>query len=112
MRIRDLVVVMLCAGAPVLAGAQSPTTVRVVRDSAVLEQPLGDARALGTAATGEILDVLDERTGWYLVRPPTGAPSREWRTGWVNGATVEPINRATAAPGPQVQPAPVRDEVR
>ena len=40
--------------------AQSPTvtSVRVVRAAAVLEQPVGDARSVGTAATGEILDVL------------------------------------------------------
>jgi hypothetical protein len=49
----------------------------VVRAAAVLEQPLGDARSVGTVAIGEILDVLDERNGWYLVRPPAGSPARD-----------------------------------
>jgi len=85
--------------------AQSPTvtSVRVVRAAAVLEQPVGDARSVGTAATGEILDVLDERNGWYLVRPPSGGSAREWRTGWVNAVTVEPMRAGAPAP---TMPAP------
>jgi hypothetical protein len=81
------------------ADAQPPvsTSARVVRATAVLEQPLGDARSVGTVVIGEILDVLDERNGWYLVRPPAGGPAREWRTGWVNGGTVEPMRGGAAA---------------
>jgi hypothetical protein len=59
--------------------------------AAVLEQPVGDAKSVGSAGVGEILDVLDERSGWYLVRPPAASPAREWRTGWVSAATVEPM---------------------
>ena len=60
--IRKCVVAMLLSiGAPMIAGAQSVTAVRVVRMAAVLEQPVGDARSLGSVGTGEILDVVGER---------------------------------------------------
>lgn len=86
-----VVAMVLSMIAPMVAGAQSVTAVRVVRTAAVFEQPVGDAGSVGSVGTGEILDVLDERTGWYLVRPAAGSPAREWRTGWVSAATVEPM---------------------
>jgi hypothetical protein len=98
MSIRKCVVaMMLSIVAPVIAGGQSVSAVRVVKLAAVLEQPVGDARSLGSVGTGEILDVLDERTGWYLVRPAAGSPAREWRTGWVSAATVEPMGPGAPA---------------
>jgi len=69
--------------------------VRVIRAAAVLEQPVGDARSVGAAGVGELLDVLDARSGWYLVRPSAGSSVREWRTGWINALGVEPMDRGT-----------------
>ena len=107
MRIRRLWLpftsLLLIASFSVGAQSQAVTSVRVVRAAAVLEQPVGDARAVGSAGTGEILDVLDERNGWYFVRPPTGGPAREWRTGWVTAVTVEPMRSGppgATVPGP------------
>jgi hypothetical protein len=48
--------------------------------------------------------VLDERDGWFLVRPPEGTPAREWRTGWMSANTVEAMNGAE--PRAALQPAP------
>ena len=84
--------------------AQS-TTVRVVRSAVVVAEPAGDASVTGTVATGEVLEVLDERGSWYLVRPPDDGTSRDWRTGWVNKGMVELLVRG-------VTPAPDRTPSR
>lgn len=94
---KSQVMMVLLLFAPLgTAGAQSTASVRMVRVAAVLEQPVGEARAVGTVNAGDVLDVLDERDGWYLVRPPAGESAREWRTGWVNGSSAEPMNPASA----------------
>lgn len=103
-RLAIVVTVALALPAPALA--QNVTTVRVMRAAAVLEAPEATSNAVGTVNPGEVLEVLDQRAGWYLVRPPAGNPG--WRTGWINGASVEPMTgipaaRPQAAPG-QAQP--------
>ena len=84
--------------------AQS-TTVRVVRSAVVVAEPAGDASVTGTVATGEVLEVLDERGSWYLVRPPDDGTTRDWRTGWVNKGMVELLVRGVT---PAPDPAPSR----
>ena len=80
--------------------AQS-TTVRVVRSAVVVAVPSGDASVEGTVAAGELLEVLNERGSWYLVRPPDDGAPREWRTGWVSKGMVELLVRGvTPAPDP------------
>jgi hypothetical protein len=100
---RSLGLAILLLTLPASSQAQGTATVRVVRAAAVLEQPQGSATALGSVNPGEVLEVLDERDGWFLVRPPAGSAT-SWRTGWVNGASVEPM-RAGTAPRPAAQAA-------
>lgn len=92
------------------AGAQQAGRVRVLRAAAVLEQPAGEAKPVATVNAGDVLEVLDERETWVLVRPPNGV-SREWRTGWLNRATVESMSAggavniaATTTPNTPVAP--------
>ena len=90
-----LLIPVLAVAAPMLAGAQPVSRVRVLRTAAVLEQPVGDANAVATANAGEVLEALDERDTWILVRPPIGSGTPGWRTGWLNRASVEPIGGGT-----------------
>ena len=103
-------VMMVCLTAGAEAQGQAAATVRVLRAAAVLDAPQGTANAVGTVNPGEIFEVLDERDGWYLVRPPAGS-ALAWRTGWLNGASVERQGGAARPAGqaaPQVgAPAPV-----
>ena len=72
---------------PSIANAQV-TGVRVLRTSVVVEDPRGDAPVVATVSIGEVLEVLDQRGEWYLVRP---VDSGDWRTGWINQTTVDEI---------------------
>jgi hypothetical protein len=83
--------------APLSVSAQSTASVRAQRATAVLAEPRGTADAVGTVNAGDILEVLDQREGWYLVRPPAGS-TQTWRTGWINSASVVPMSAAAAAP--------------
>ncbi|MGE0816081.1 MAG: hypothetical protein AB7O28_27015 [Vicinamibacterales bacterium] len=89
-------VVCLCACLPVAASAQDEQRVRVTRATAVSDQPSGDAAVVATANPGDVLEQLDERDGWLLVRPPAGSP-QAWRTGWVNAASTERIGAGVPA---------------
>jgi hypothetical protein len=100
---RGFIAAVLLLALPVGAVAQGVTSVRVLRAAAVLAEPTGAADAVGTVNPGAVLEVLDQREGWYLVRPPAGTPS-SWRTGWINGASVEPIGAGVA---PVRGPAPM-----
>ena len=98
---------------PPVAGAQQAGRVRVLRAAAVLEQPAGEAKPVATVNAGDVLEVLDERETWVLVRPPNGV-SREWRTGWLNRATVESMSAGGAAAAaatttPNIPVAPPQD---
>jgi hypothetical protein len=101
---------LLIAPGVALAEAQSASTVRVTRTTAVLEQPDGGANSVGTVNPGEVLEVLDERGAWLLVRPP-GGPAQTWKTGWINAATVQPQQTAPQAAAPQ-QPGTVTESPR
>ena len=66
------------------ADETKPSTMgRVIRASTVHANPTADAATLATLVPGEILEVLDDRNGWYLIRPPGNDTSRNWKTGWV-----------------------------
>ena len=95
---RGFIAAALLLVAPVCAAAQGVTSVRALRAAAVLAEPRGTAEAVGTVNPGDVLEVLDQREGWYLVRPPVGA-SPTWRTGWINAASVGPISASVLAPG-------------
>ena len=99
-----LLIPLLTFVATTLAGAQPVSRVRVLRTAAVLEQPVGDAKAVATVNAGEVLEVLDERDPWVLVRPPNGSGTLEWRTGWLNRASVEPIRGGAAGNAGQNTP--------
>jgi hypothetical protein len=95
---RGMLIAALILLAPTYVSAQSAASVRAQRATAVLAEPRGTADAVGTVTAGDILEVLDQRDGWYLVRPPAGS-TQTWRTGWINSASVVPLNAAAAAPG-------------
>ncbi len=59
---------------------------RTTRTSSVVAEPRHEAAVLGTVETGEVLEVLLEQGGWYLVRP---LDDRSWGIAWVNEETVE-----------------------
>ncbi len=87
MTMRVIGLAILLGGVPGLAFAQEPSAVHAVRAMKVLSQPEASATALGDVHTGEILEVLDSRGGWYMVKPPLGS-DRTWRTGWVERSAV------------------------
>ena len=89
------------------AGAQPGGLVRVLRAAAVVEQPAGDSRPVATVNPGEVFEVLDEKDSWVLVRPPNGSRTPEWRTGWLNRASVEPMSGGAASSARQSAPVPV-----
>lgn len=96
------VVLMALLLAPSLAHAQGSSMIRVTQATAVVELPDGNATTVGTANAGQILEVLDQRDGWLLVRPPAGSTDA-WKTGWVNAASTQPMQGdgpavTTAAP--------------
>lgn len=93
---------------PLQAAMQGPTAVRALRATAVLAEPEGSAEAVGTVNAGDVLEVLDQREGWYLVRPPAGA-SQQWRTGWINSASVAPVSASPPATPSTQGRAPARD---
>jgi hypothetical protein len=80
---------------PALAHAQEPTAVRAVRAAVVLEQPDASAPVVASINTGEVLEVLDSRQGWFLVKPPEGS-DRAWRTGWVASESVRALAASIA----------------
>jgi hypothetical protein len=87
-----------------MASGPTASRVRVLRTAAALEQPAGDAKAVATVNVGEVLEVLDERDSWLLVRPPNRSGTLEWRTGWVNRSSVEPIGGGAAGNAGQNTP--------
>jgi len=91
--LRPAILSVTLALIPTLAYAQQPAAVRAVRAVVVLEQPDASAAVVASINTGEVLEVLDSRQGWLLVKPPEGS-GRSWRTGWVASDGV----RALAAP--------------
>ncbi|HUE84722.1 MAG TPA: SH3 domain-containing protein [Vicinamibacterales bacterium] len=99
-----IVLVVVCLLVPVLAAAQQESRVRVTRAMTVTEQPEGNAGVVATLNVGDVLEVLDQRNGWLLVRPPAGS-TQTWRTGWVNAASTQPIGAiaATSSAAPAVQ---------
>jgi len=101
-----LAVSCLVFAVSISASAQTVGRVRVVRTAAVLEQPVGEAKAVATVNAGDVFEVLDERDTWVLVRPPNGDGARQWRTGWLNRASVEPLGGAAAANPPPSTPPP------
>lgn len=94
---------------PALARAQTVTTLRVLRTTTVLEEPQGSAAVVATVNTGDVLEVLDQRNGWYLVRPPAQS-TLSWKTGWINSTSAELLPQGgQPAPG---QPAPAQAKTR
>jgi hypothetical protein len=107
MNLTSVRLAVLLLAAPALAAAQGATMVRVTQTAAIVEQPDGGSAAVGTANPGEVLEVLDERNGWLLVRPPAGS-SQAWKTGWINASSTQPVAGSTSpvataaeAPPPQ-----------
>ena len=93
------------------AVAQQVPTVRVVQTSVVVSEPRGDADVVTTVAPGIVLELLDERGSWYLVRPPDSTP-REWRTGWINRAMVEVLDAGAGREPRTVPPAELAPRAR
>ena len=92
----------------VSTASSAQSTLRVLRLAVVVAEPAGDANVVGTVSAGEVLDLLDERGSWYLVRPPDDGTELEWRTGWINGAMVEPLTADPTRRPPSSNPVPSR----
>ena len=88
--------------------AQSTTMLRVVKSGFVLAEPSPNGTVVGTVFPSEILELLDERDSWLLVRPPGNAEQAEWRTGWVGRAMVEHLDAAVRLRQPASSPSPSR----
>jgi hypothetical protein len=95
---KPIVLTIVCLLLPALAAAQQESRVRVTRSITVTEQPEANAGVIATLNVGEVLEILDERDGWLLVRPPGGS-AQTWRTGWVNAASTQSINAPAVAGG-------------
>ena len=76
--------------------AQTTTTLRVLRAAVVLNTPAESSEAVGHVVSGELLELLDERESWYLVRPFDDGDTGAWRTGWVEAVVAEPLDVAPA----------------
>ncbi len=89
------------------AVAQQAPTVRVVQTSVIVNEPRGDADVVATVTPGAVLELLDERGSWYLVRPPDATPS-DWRTGWINRSMVEVLDAGVSREPRPVPTVPTR----
>ncbi len=75
---------------PTPVHAQTGATVRVTHPTVVLDAARGDSVPLGSVATGDVLEVLDQQGNWYLVSAPATAAGRtKWNRGWVHATAVE-----------------------
>jgi opacity protein-like surface antigen len=91
-RMRFAVAVALILGVFLARPAAGQTiTVRVVASTVVLETPRGDGFVLGPIAQGMTLQILDQRPGWYQVRP-TKIGSTPWDRGWIQARFVELVD--------------------
>ena len=73
----------------------------------MLGEPEENAEVVGTVVPTEILELLDERDSWYLVRSSgDDAPGQEWRTGWISEAMVELLDVASVPERPSVPAVP------
>jgi hypothetical protein len=81
--------------------------VRVTRAAAVVQSPRGDAPVVAAVAPGEIVEVLDERDGWYLVRPAGGGVVPGWQTGWLPSSLVAAVPESGGPGGSSRPGAPV-----
>lgn len=82
------VITAVSVAAPV--HAQTTATVRVTRSTVVLDAPRGDSVPLGSVATGDVLEVIDQQGNWYLVSAPTAnVGTTKWDRGWIHATTVQ-----------------------
>jgi hypothetical protein len=87
------IVLLMAALGAAAADAQTPPTVRVTRDTVVLEQPRGDSLAVGRAAAGAVYQVVGRRENWLLVlAPETGGATPAWLRGWIHLGSVEVVS--------------------
>lgn len=84
------------AGAALIAGvlfagpvvAQPGATLRVTRNTVIMEAPRGDSTVLESIMPGTVLEILDRRGDWYQVRAPRDAQT-SWARGWIQRPFVE-----------------------
>lgn len=77
----------------------APATVRVTKNTVVLEQPRGDSIRVASLTPGVVLDVLDTRGAWYFVSlsvPATTKPA--WERGWIHASAVELVSGTLPQP--------------
>jgi hypothetical protein len=68
-------------------------TVRVTKNTVVLEQPRGDSIRVASVTAGLVLDVLGTRDRWYLVTPTVPATTKPtWERGWIHASAVELVS--------------------
>ena len=68
-------------------------TVRVTKNTVVMEQPRGDSIRVATVTPGLVLDVIGVRDRWYLVTPSVPATTKTtWERGWIHASAVELVS--------------------
>lgn len=84
-------------------------SVRVERATPVLERPRGDSFVLGSLEAGEVVQVLEQQGGWYLITPPADrVAGSTWQRGWIRAEVLNPADRPTLAPSRARAQAPAR----
>lgn len=98
-------------GWPGSAAAQFPGHVRVVTDSARIQEwfRLPEPEVLAEVPAGTILDVLDKEKDWFWVITPRNAHGTR-KGGWIRAFEVEPFDPAAAstaaAESARIEPEP------
>ena len=93
---RFLTSVLACTAAVAFASpalAQQTETVELTRRAIVLDAPRGDSVRVGTAAAGDVLEVLGRQNQWILVRAPessAASTASDWQRGWIHSSAVRP----------------------
>ena len=107
--ITALVAVFVCPSTSYAQDA-APATVRVTKNSVVMEQPRGDSIRVATVTPGLVLDVVGTRDRWLLVTPSAPLSTKPtWERGWIHASAVELVSGTLPeAPdsGPTRPPAP------
>ena len=95
-RIGSALTVAMVVGLSLATPAMGQTiTVQVTSSTVVMETPRGDGFVLGPVAQGTILEILDQRPGWYQVRAPKPGQT-SWDRGWIQARFVQPVSGGPA----------------
>ena len=78
------------------AMGQEGGTISVTNVGVVMETARGDSVVLDTVEPGTVLEVIDFKEPWYLVRAPQGAEG--WRRGWLHQRYIRVLTAPEQSP--------------